>query len=243
VLASDDETWAAQLTARLVELEKPGEVIEAAGLWMADQFSSDGFVWNKSRKTLERNDSGRRERLRFEGSRWNKAGILIEVSAAALDVSDQRLRHWRRANPGLTVERSDRVDDIVCWSSFYDMSRTPHAILTRADTRVARLGAFCDHLRETAMPWFRGTREPAQLARAVPDALLAPFAFAQDLLEFLVSRDEREQARLLIERVLALDPGRQAAFAEGQELARCGERPRWHTPPTLGWSSFVLELV
>jgi hypothetical protein len=29
-------------------------VIEAAGLWMADQFSSDGFVWKKSRKTLER---------------------------------------------------------------------------------------------------------------------------------------------------------------------------------------------
>ncbi|GAA3955391.1 hypothetical protein GCM10023085_42560 [Actinomadura viridis] len=57
--------------------------------------------------------------------------------------------------------------------------------LTRPENRVAHLVALCEQIRQTALPWFAGTRDPQQLAALAPEALLGPFAFAPDLVEFL----------------------------------------------------------
>lgn len=216
---------------------------------MAEEFASDGFRWIKSRKSLERRDgAGRWERILLEPSHRNRTGVLIKFAVAQLIVEDTVLGDWRDANHLLTVIRGDSVVDTLCATSCYDLGRVGFqntVILTRAESRVARLGALCDQVRQIVLPWFAGTRDPKRLVQAVPDALLGPFAFALDLVEFLVSRGEREQARLLIDRVLALEPQQQAAFEEGLALARDGSqsRPRWHTPEALGWSSAVLDLT
>ncbi|GLY75001.1 hypothetical protein Airi01_032680 [Actinoallomurus iriomotensis] len=83
------------------------------------------------------------------------------------------------------------------------------------------------------------------MVQALPDALLGPFAYATDLIEFLVVHNQPEQARLLINRVMTLEPKQRAAFDEGRRLAQDGvrSRPRWHTPETLGWTSATLGLA
>jgi hypothetical protein len=70
-------------------------------------------------------------------------------------------------------------------------------------------------------------------------------AFATDLIEFLVVHNEPEQARLFIDRIMALEPEQRGAFDEGRRLAQNGiqSRPRWHTPETLGWTSAMLALT
>lgn len=243
----EESRWSSEATAALLAARTPSEVLQAAALCMAEEFGSDGFRWIKSRKSLERReDAGRWERIRLEPSYRNRTGSYIKFAVAQLVVDDVVLGDWRDANHLLTVVRGDGVVDTLCATSCYDMARVGFnntVVLTRADRRVVRLSALCDQMREIVLPWFASTRDPAGLVSAVPEALLGPFAFAQDLVEFLVSRGEREQARLLIERVLSFEPKQRAAFEEGRALARDGRRPQWHTPAALGWSSAVLELM
>jgi hypothetical protein len=203
----------------------------------------------KSRKSLERRDGvGRWERIVLQPSHWNRSGAHVAFDVAQLIVRDARLGDWRTANHLLTVIRPDAAVDTLCATSCYDMGRVGfrnEVILTQAERRAGRLGALCDQVREIVVPWFVSTRDPARLAQAVPDALLGPFAFGLDLIEFLVSRNEREQARLLIERILAFEPKQRDAFEQGRALARQGSqsRPGWHTPATLGWTAAVLDLM
>jgi hypothetical protein len=173
---------------------------------------------------------------------------LIEFDIGQLSVDDASLEEWRFTNHPRTVVRPDSVLGIVCAVSCYDLAGTGFnnsVILTKPESRITHLEAFCDQIKETVLPWFAGTRDPKQLVRAVPEALLAPFAFATDLIEFLVVHKEPEQARLLIDRIMALEPEQRAAFDEGRRLAQNGiqSRPRWHTPETLGWTSAMLGLT
>ncbi len=241
--------WNTDLTASLVRAGPPAAVLQAAALCMAEQLATEGFRWIKTRKSLERRDqAGRRERIRLEPSYWNRSGTLIEFAVAQLIVDDAALGEWRTASHLRTVVRDDSVVDILCATSCYDMSRVGFrntVILTQPESRPARLGALCDQVHDIVLPWFAATRDPARLVEAVPEALLGPFAFALDLVEYLLSRGEREQARLLIERVMALEPKQRESFQEGRALARQGSmsRPAWHTPATLGWSAAVHDLV
>jgi hypothetical protein len=241
--------WNADLTASLVGAARPAAVLQAAALCMAEELASDGFRWIKARKSLERRDEvGRWERIRLEPSYWNRSGTLIEFAVAQLIVEDAALGRWRTANHLRTVVRGESVVNILCATSCYDMSRVGFkntVILTQPESRAARLSALCDQVHDIVLPWFAATRDPARLVEAAPEALLGPFAFALDLVEYLISRGEREQARLLIERVTALEPKQRESFEDGRALARQGSmsRPAWHTPTTLGWSAAVHDLV
>ena len=216
---------------------------------MAEELASGGFRWIKSRRSLERRDgAGRRERIRLQPSSWNRSGQLIEFAVAQLVVDDALLGDWRTARNLLTIVRGDSAVDTLCATSCYDLRPVGFqntVILTRPESRAARLGALCDQVREIVLPWFASTRDPTRLVQDVPDALLGPCAFALDLVEFMISRDEPEQARLLIDRVLTSDPKQREAFEEGRALARegSGSRPRWHTPATIGWASAVHRLA
>ncbi|MFD9303033.1 hypothetical protein ACFWCB_10215 [Streptomyces sp. NPDC060048] len=92
------------------------------------------------------------------------------------------------------------------------------------------------------MPSFASSADPKQVAQTAPDALLTAWGFAQDLIEFLISSGHHAQARDLWKRVQEHNPTQQQAFAAGQEMARTGEWPRWHTPEAVGWSASVLHL-
>lgn len=241
--------WSNELTASLIQADRPGEVFQTAALCMAEEFASDGFRWIKSRKSLERrDDAGRWERMSLEPSYRNRAGQLIEFAIGQLRVDDALLEEWRFTNHPRTVVRADSALGIVCYTSCYDLARVGFnnkVILTRPERRLACLGALCDQIREIVLPWFASTRNPKQLTHAVPEALLGPFAYATDLIEFLVVHNEPEQARLLIDRVVALEPKQRAAFDEGRRLAQDGirSRPNWHTPEALGWTSATLGLA
>lgn len=228
------------LIGRLTQLEKPAEIVQTGAACLAEML--DGFAWVSSRQSLERRGSGRREVITLEKSKWNRSGHLVQFIVASLTVFDDGLGAWRRANRDLTVDRPESVEAIVCACSFLDMSSEYAVVLTRPEERWSRLEQCAAHLRDTALPWFADSADPAQVARTAPDALLTAWGFAQDLIEFLVSSGHHAQACELWERVQGRNPANQQAFAAGQVMARAGERPRWHTPEALGWSAAVLRL-
>jgi hypothetical protein len=229
--------------ARLESLERPADVIDAAARIVAERLSDEKFVWVKSRNIFRRTVSERHESFTIDRSRWNRSGSFIAFSVAALTVMDDGLRAWRMANPTLTPERPPSVLGIVAAASFYDMSRTAEVILTRAGTRADRLAVWCDHIRQTAIPWFISTRDPESIAEVAPDALLDPWGFAVDLVEYLIYRDHPDQARRLIERVLAQGQQHQQGFELGRAMARRNDRASWHSAESLGWSSTMLGLA
>lgn len=229
------------LTVRLIEAEKPADVVHAGAACLARMLGD--FEWARSRQSLERRDAGRCEVIQLEKSKWNRSEGLIKFTVTSLTVFDDGLGSWRRANPELTVDRPESMESIVCAASFLDMSRRHFVVLTRPDERPARLEQFAAHLRETALPWFAATADPEQAVLMTPDDLLTAWGFAQDLLEFLISTGHHAQARMLWERVQKQHPAHQQSFAAGRAMAGTGERPRWYTPETLGWSASVLELL
>ncbi|MFC8455278.1 hypothetical protein [Kitasatospora sp. NPDC057223] len=229
------------LTVRLIEADEPADVVYAGAACLAGLLG--GFGWVRSRHSLERRASVRREVLRLEKSKWNRSGRLIEFTVASLTVFDEDLGAWRRANPELTVRRPESVESIVCASSFLDMPGQHFVVLTRPEERRTRLEQFAAHLRDTALPWFASTADPEQIARTAPDALLTAWGFAQDLIEFLVSTGHHLQAQALWDRVQEHQPAHRHAFVAGRTMAGTRERPRWHTPEALGWSASVLDLL
>jgi hypothetical protein len=229
------------LVVRLVQSEKPADVIHAGAACLAQMLG--GFVWVRSRLSLERRTEGRHEVIRLAKSKYNRSGHLIKFIVESLTVFDNELGAWRRAHAGLTVRRPESVESIVCATSFLDMSSKYFAVLTHPDTRVAKLEQFADHLRETALPWFASSADPHYAARAVPDALLTPWGFAQDLMEFLVSAGHDAEAHALWARTRELNPNHQQAFMAGHDMAQSDGRPRWHTPEAIGWSASVLSLL
>ncbi|WP_245627489.1 hypothetical protein [Actinomadura oligospora] len=243
-----ESSWGDDLTGPLADAERPADVRQAAALCMAAEFGPDGFRWIKSRRCLERRDgAGRVERLTLEPSYYNRTGSFMEFAVAQLHVDERAVGSWRIANHTSTVIRPDGALDVVCFTSCHDLGRVDFRNtvgLTRPEKRVAHLATLCGQIRQIVLPWFESTRDPQRLVEAVPEALLGPFAYAPDLVEFLVVRGEHEQARLLIERVLEVEPKQREAFEEGRRLAGLGisGRPRWHTPQVLGWTSAVLDL-
>ncbi|MER5866648.1 hypothetical protein [Kitasatospora sp. NPDC002040] len=229
------------LITRLIEAEKPADAVHAGAACLAGML--DGFGWVRSRHSLERRKSVRREVLRLEKSKWNRSGHLIKFTVASLTVFDDDLGRWRRANPELTVRRPESMESIVCHSSFLDIPGQHFVVLTQPEERPTKLERFAAHLRDTALPWFASTADPEQTPRTAPDPLLTGWGFAQDLAEFLVSTGHHPQAQALWRRVQERQPAHQQAFAAGRGMAGTQERPRWHTPEALGWSASVLGLL
>jgi hypothetical protein len=232
------------LAKELIAAAEPRRVVAAAGRFMAYYLRSDGFGWVSSRSSLEKKDGGRVEQIEFETSRWNKRGTLIAVQVARLRVLDDQLKAWRTANQAVTVRRPESVSGIVCAASFLDfVGSRSRIVLTTPGQRVPALEGGIEMLREIAFPWLSSTRDAGELPDRVPDRLLGPADFAQDLVELLMSRGNSDAAKRLIRRVLDRGPEYVSAFEEGQALARDGGRPQWHSPVALGWSSEVLGLA
>lgn len=239
---TEDEAGCQEYVTRLIESEVPSDVIQSLGLWLACKLRSLDFRWNRSRRSLARRASGRFEEINLESSRYNRRGVLIEVRLASLGVHDELLRDWRIRNSALTVGRPDSVLGIVCWVSYYDISQNFRAVLTDPFGRVAASELILEDIERTAIPWLASTRDLEVLVSSVPDALLRPTAFAQDLIELLVSRGMTDQASALVERFASLSSAHDTALRQGRDMATKGERPLWHTPPAVGWSSYVLGL-
>lgn len=228
-------------TVRLIEADRPADVVHAGAACLAGML--DGFGWVRSGHSLERRESFRREVLQLEKSKWNRSGHLIKFSVTSLTVFDDDLGAWRRANPELTVRRPESVESIVCASSFLDMPGQHFVVLTHPEERRTRLEEFAAHLRDTALPWFASTADPEQIVRTAPDPLLTGWGFAQDLMEFLVSTGHHLQAKVLWKRVQEHQPAHRQAFVAGRAMAETREQPGWHTPEALGWSASMLDLL
>ncbi|MFI6245393.1 hypothetical protein [Streptomyces sp. NPDC051016] len=114
------------LIARLIQADKPADVIDAGAACLAGTLG--GFEWVRSRHSLERRASGScREVIQLEKSKWNRSGHLIKFIVASLTVFDDDLGAWRRAHPELTVHRPESVESIVCSSSFLE----PECVVNR----------------------------------------------------------------------------------------------------------------
>ncbi|WP_143687101.1 hypothetical protein [Streptomyces sp. TLI_171] len=117
------------LTTRLIQADKPADVVHAGATCLAAMLG--GFRWVRSRHSLERQESVRREVLQLEKSKGNRSGSLIKFTVTSLTVLDDDLGRWRRANPELTVRRPESVESIVCSSSFLDLPGQHFVVLTQ----------------------------------------------------------------------------------------------------------------
>jgi hypothetical protein len=229
----------AQLSGLLSQLDQPAEVVHVAGAWLAEQLANDGFVWIKSRQTLQRRDGKRKEQIHLQSSKWNRTGEQIRFGSI-LNVRDGNLRAWRRANPTLTR----RGDDWVCGHPFGNLTGSfldGDIDISHPDHRTARLNEFSQKIRATALPWFAATRQPVNIAD-IPDQTID--LAATDLAELLISRGERHQAQALIPRWQALGTRHQAALTAGRELAQQGEVPDAQDRlRAFGWTTVVLGLA
>jgi hypothetical protein len=239
----DSGSGDADAAAALVALDQPAEVCGAAGEWLAARLHEDGFDWARSLAKLERCVGARREQIHLQSSKWNSTGQHVEFGVV-LNVRDGVLRKWRRANPDRTSYT--RVnDDWVCGHPLGVLTATwdqAQVDLTVPANRRARLDAFIGLLRSVALPWFEASRDPDRIAVEVPDVTVD--LYVVDLVEWLVSKGNQEQAAQLVERWLTRDPSRRPGFETGRSLGYEGERPgvsmsQW---VAVGWSSVVLGL-
>ncbi|SEM70120.1 hypothetical protein SAMN05414137_14520 [Streptacidiphilus jiangxiensis] len=241
-LDQEDDAQSTDALERLVvEAHGSREVFDAAGAWVGGQLATEGFVWVKSRKHWERRSGTRRDLISFASSADNRVGVRIDAWPESMQVMDGVLGGWRHAHPDLTFVRPDSVHAIACASSYLDHVRGYYQVrLETPALRLEHLTLAVHQLRETALPWFTRTADPARLSETVPDPLLA--GFAVDLVEYAISHGEREQARQLVDRAIAADSPLHSEFSLGRDMALRGERPQWHTKSALGWSSSVLGL-
>ena len=236
------EAPADALDRLVVEAHGSRDVFQAAGQWIGGRLASEGFAWIKSRRCWERRCGFRRDRITFASSYKNRVGVGTDVWPESLQVMDAGLGKWRDANPELTFVRPDSVHDIVCASNYLDHAAGRSRVdLMSPSARLEHLVFAVNQLRTIVLPWFASTGDVGRLVETVPDRLLADFGV--DLVEYAVSRDRRDQARQLVERALALRSPLHAEFELGQDMARRGERARWHSKSALGWSSTVLGLL
>ncbi|RKS79895.1 hypothetical protein BZB76_1378 [Actinomadura pelletieri DSM 43383] len=158
----------------------------------------------------------------------------------SLAVFDSALGAWRRAHPELCLARAEELQDLLCASSFLDLTSRYSVELSQPEGRISRTEAWTDHIHEIISPWFHNTMDAARLAEVASEHLVR--TVAPDLVEFAISRGEREQARLILERAVEIRPMYRDAFEDGREMARSGVRPDWPSAPCLGWSSVVHDL-
>jgi hypothetical protein len=214
---------------------------------MTGRLASGGFRWLKSRKDLERRGWRPAEDDLGPPGEVEPVRGPVELKIGILNMQDADLRAWRRANPVRTGVRGDVQDDWVCRSDMYRLrSRSipefspdtnlfdARAVLTRNQNRVARLNELCDRIVETAVPWFASTIDPRPSSRQHrrPDLVLQRLGPGR-------AGGQPGQARALVDRFVALGPEQRDAFERRRNLANCGERPRWHDPAAVGWSSVV----
>ncbi|WP_157963507.1 hypothetical protein [Actinocorallia populi] len=241
VVGSDEAAVRVDLVELLVKARLSREVVQATGKWVERQWTAAGFSWVRSRKSWERHRGERREQVELSSSYRNRAGKRTKVWVAGLAVHDDQVKEWRERHPELSAKRPEGLAGLACTTSFLDLTSRYWVELSQPESRLSRVGAWAEHVAEIAFPWFASTIDPARLAETVPDRLVK--GRAQHLVELAVSRGELDQARLLIERALAVGPLVRGSFEEGRELARRGGRADWQAPHALGWSSLVLDLM
>jgi hypothetical protein len=241
VAAQGSQGTGTDLVASLNSLDKPVDVIRAAGAWLAVELASESFMWLKSRQTVERRAGKRREQIHLQGSKWNHIGAVISFSAVLI-VRDGGLAAWRRANSDLTTMSASN-DDWLCSTQFgtlfHDFTEGG-ADLGERERRLERLLRFAEKLRTVALPWFGATKAELRLDD-IPESTLD--WCIGSLIELMICRGENEQAQNLLHRWLALGGWRQEPFEIGQDLARKGLPPdRSRCAEAVGWSSVVLGL-
>jgi hypothetical protein len=236
-----DEQQRDELTARLLELEQPGELVRVAGAWLVAALAVEGFGWLRSLGTLQRGRGDRVEQIHLHGLKWNRTGESIEFSSV-LNVRDRGLRRWRRAHPEITPHEGGN-DDWLCGHPFGNLvgSFSDGLVdLTYNDRRLQSLEEFVGKIRQFALPWFASTADPTVVVGRVPDQTLR--LYASDLVEWLVYLGERASALALIERWLSLDPAHISYFRAGCDLVGRG-KPGAMSREEVGWTSQVLGLV
>lgn len=227
----------------LVQAYSSKEVMRAAARWIASRTLAEDFTWIQSRKSLERRTDGRRESVILSSSYRNRPGRDIQIWVEALEVRDKDLSQWRRRYPGLTLERPNGMDDLVCAGSYIDFCgqlEEYQADLTFNDERPVRIAVLADYVRRIALPWFQSTAEPESLAEQISDHMILDSA--ADLMEYAVSKDLPDQARSILERARDLGVA-EKIFNEGCILAEQDRKPTWNSLHSIGWTATKLDLL
>jgi len=231
----------------LLNATKPGEVVRATGLWLAEQLRSEGFAWLHPTSTLCRASGAWTEQISLQSSTRNRTGKQISVGLHVV-VRDGELRSWRQAHPDLVLCDSDwLVGQPLGYVSgrangyFYGSYEDGVVDLLDPAARLRTLSALVALVRSSVLPWFGETADPAQMLRAPAVTLQAG---SSSIVEWLASRDRRDLIEPLVDRILSAQPGMRDDYQRGRELAHRGHRPSTtDRGEALGWSTVRLSLA
>lgn len=179
--------------------DKPAEIIDSAGRWLADQL--DEFHWVKSRRDLRHSRGAQEIRVHLQASKWNRAGIGTWVSPR-VTVSDEVLDRWRDAKSASPIGRigwvyntlliniSPRLVSVEC--SGLPQPETPNAPIPRS------LNEFAADLRTEVLPVIEVFSDPDLAAEALPEAWLA--MISAGTIEWALARSRQDAAARLVRR-------------------------------------------
>jgi hypothetical protein len=140
----------------------------------------DGFVWRPSGRKLTREHDGYREEIRFQGSRYIRAGYLVEVWLFAR-AANKAVKAWRRANSSLVVRNDDTVFGGLAGNVVgrYRAGQFQFAPDGGNEGEMKRMSAF---LVEIVVPCLELAHDPDHFAAHAPAVSLEDPAAAEWLL-------------------------------------------------------------
>ncbi len=224
--------------------DKPAEVVQAAGRWLADQTGLVDFAWRRSDCVLQRVIDERTEQIVLRGSTRNRAGrqLLVEL---LLVVRDQDLKRWRAAHPDVVLRDDDWVvghplGHVAGRANGYTYGSYEHGVLDLLDRarRVDVLTSMHTVIRDAIRPWFAETAAPESMLTAPSITLRTG---GQSILEWLACHGRADLVEPMVSRILATQPGWRDGYQQGCLMARDGQRPSVVEPAAqLGWSAVAL---
>jgi hypothetical protein len=209
--------------------DKPREIVNAAGKWLAAELGS-GFRWVPSSRTLKAQVApGRTIEVMFRPSHWNYSGVLT-VAGIRLTVRDRSLAKWRRGRgrnfSGLITETGGDV----AWSQelsnlYMDLGEVQLYGEIERDSpypvSFLKLTELLEALQKRILPKLLLFDSPARVAKELPDIWLAD---AGPLIDWATSLGDEDSARLIstradkLHRRLPPDTPLESVLAAGREL-------------------------
>jgi hypothetical protein len=224
--------------------EKPADVVQAAGRWLADQLGLADFGWRRSDCVLQRVIGERTEQIALRGATRNRAGrqMLVEL---LLVVRDGDLKRWRAAHPDVVLRDDDwlvghPLGYVAGRANGYTYGSYEHGVLDLLDParRVDVLTSIHAVIRDAIRPWFAETAAPESMLTAPSITLRTG---GNSILEWLACHGRADLVEPMVDQILASQPGWREGYQQGWLMARDAQRPSVMEPAAqLGWSAVAL---
>jgi hypothetical protein len=193
--------------------DRPADIVDGAGRWLADQLGVP-FEWSRRLRSLQAAFGPLTLRLGLQGSQYSRTGESTTVSPH-LRLEDEGLHRWRLAHPEVS-SRDDATLINLMLANVVPSAATVelYGQLREFEPRILSLPDFVDLLYGQVLSVLPILESPVKAVRALPEQWWLDPVW---LVEWALSRDDRDSARQMVERYLSMKPDHVLRFRKGME--------------------------